>query len=54
VHGVILLVQRYESSPDDISEIGMLCGQASCIGEYDIALHDGYIKAKNNERKKEN
>jgi hypothetical protein len=34
--GVILIVQRYELSPDGISEIGMLCGQASCIGEYDI------------------
>jgi hypothetical protein len=30
------IVQRYELSPVDISEIGMLCLQASCIGEYDI------------------
>jgi hypothetical protein len=28
VPGVILIVQRYELSPDDISEIRMLCGQA--------------------------
>jgi hypothetical protein len=28
---VIPIVQRYELSPVDISEIGMLCGQASCI-----------------------
>jgi hypothetical protein len=47
VPGVILIVQQYELSLDYISEIGMVCGQASFIGEY-----DGYIKAKNNKRKK--
>jgi hypothetical protein len=36
VPGVIPIVQRYELSLVDISEIGMLCGQASYIGEYDI------------------
>jgi hypothetical protein len=46
VNGARQIKKRKQLSPVDISEIGMLCGQASCIGEY-----DGYIKAKNNERK---
>jgi hypothetical protein len=50
VPGVILIVQRYELSPVDISEIGMLCGRHPASGS--MILDDGYIKAKNNYERK--